>query len=395
MQETITTSDHNRTLAESIDIPEIRGEMVTLRAAQWDDFAVMEKIGAFSHAVDLVGKTAQAERAIVRSWVQRSMRWQKGIRTQEEGLQDAEARGVMAWSIVVANDDRAKIDILPEDINTEHADEHTDSHTDNHASEELIGMAFLVDIDAWASSARIQVILGENYRGRGYTRDAMPRVMAYGFAPQPAGLGLHRIWVSVPSTNTRSQAVYQSLGFIETGVSRDSLWDSVENRYNDVHVYDMLVDEYDPIRSLEAFGLHAIMDNPGVSEALAQHEHTMELRKRVTDQEHDLVVTADEMESSIVAQSVTTQAHGETESADNADTAELADASLSTSKGNQELNSTTDDNSVSPRTQHSAGFVTSQHREKLAERDEHDDELSTQKTELPWWRKLGTGRTRN
>lgn len=395
MQETITTSDHNRTLAESIDIPEIRGEMVTLRAAQWDDFAVMEKIGAFSYAVDLVGKTAQAERAIVRSWVQRSMRWQRGIRTQEEGLQDAEARGVMAWSIVVANDDRARIDTLPEDINTEHADGHTDSHTDNHASEELIGMAFLVDIDAWASSARIQVILGENYRGRGYTRDAMPRVMTYGFAPQPAGLGLHRIWVSVPSTNTRSQAVYQSLGFIETGVSRDSLWDSVENRYNDVHVYDMLVDEYDSIRSLEAFGLHAIMDNPGVREALAQHEHTMELRKRVTDQEHDLVVTADEMESSIVAQSVTTQAHGETESVDNADTAELADASLSTSKDNQELNSTTDDNSASPRTQRSAGSVTSQHREKLAELDEHDDELSTQKTELPWWRKLGTGRTRN
>lgn len=395
MQETITTSDHNRTLAESIDIPEIRGEMVTLRAAQWDDFAVMEKIGAFSYAVDLVGKTAQAECAIVRSWVQRSMRWQRGIRTQEEGLQDAEARGVMAWSIVVANDDRARIDTLPEDINTEHADGHTDSHTDNHASEELIGMAFLVDIDAWASSARIQVILGENYRGRGYTRDAMPRVMTYGFAPQPAGLGLHRIWVSVPSTNTRSQAVYQSLGFIETGVSRDSLWDSVENRYNDVHVYDMLVDEYDSIRSLEAFGLHAIMDNPGVREALAQHEHTMELRKRVTDQEHDLVVTADEMESSIVAQSVTTQAHGETESVDNADTAELADASLSTSKDNQELNSTTDDNSASPRTQRSAGSVTSQHREKLAELDEHDDELSTQKTELPWWRKLGTGRTRN
>ncbi|TCD53799.1 N-acetyltransferase [Alloscardovia theropitheci] len=341
----VISDDNMRVLSESIEIPQIQGEMLTLRAAQWNDFAALEHIGAFANSVGLVGKTGESTRAIVRSWIQRSIRWQKGIRTQEEGLQDAEARGVMAWSMFVANSDDTVTD-----------------ETDTNRHDEFIGMAFLVDIDAWASSARIQVILGENYRGRGYTRDAMPRVMTYGFAPKPAGLGLHRIWISVPSTNTRSQAVYQSLGFIETGVSRDSLWDDIEERYIDMHVYDMLVDEYDPIRSLEAFGLHAIMDNPGVREALAQHEHTMELRKRVSHEEQDLTVTQTEMESD----------------------------SLARENHNNEVDSTRGHEYV-----REAGAVSSQHREKITEHGEHEDELSTSNAELPWWRKLGAGRTRN
>ncbi len=32
---------------------------------------------------------------------------------------------------------------------------------------------------------------------------------------------------------------------------------------------DTLVDEFDPIRSLDAFGMHVIEDNPGVKEALS------------------------------------------------------------------------------------------------------------------------------
>ncbi|OTA27430.1 hypothetical protein B9G54_01135 [Alloscardovia macacae] len=265
-------------LADSITIPDIQGEMVHLRAATWEDYEKMDSISAFSRSLILFGKTAEAERAIIRAWVKRSLAWQEGHRAASQCADaqhvsahslDAQERGVLAWSLFV--------------------------------EEEFIGMAFLVDIDTWAGSARIHVILGENYRGRGFTRDAMPRVMTFGFAPRPAGMGLHRIWISVPSANTRSQAVYQSLGFTETGVARDALWDSVENHYMDLHVYDMLVDEYDPIRSLEAFGLHPIMDNPGVREALAQHEHTMELKKRVTDQEQDLTVTVEEIEEDISA----------------------------------------------------------------------------------------------
>lgn len=117
------------------------------------------------------------------------------------------------------------------------------------------------------------MVLGKDYRGRGYSRDIMPRVMTYGFAPEPAGLGMHRIWVAVPEQNTRSVSVYQSLGFVPSGRSRDALWNASENRYQDLIVMDTLVDEFDPIRSLDAFGMHVIEDNPGVKEALSAREH--------------------------------------------------------------------------------------------------------------------------
>ena len=139
-------------------------------------------------------------------------------------------------------------------------------------------MIFLIDIDGWARSARIQVVLGKDYRGRGYSRDIMPRVMTYGFAPEPAGLGMHRIWVAVPEQNTRSVSVYQSLGFVPSGRSRDALWNASQNRYQDLIVMDTLVDEFDPIRSLDAFGMHVIEDNPGVKEALSAREHSIAIQ---------------------------------------------------------------------------------------------------------------------
>ncbi|MFR2313652.1 MAG: GNAT family N-acetyltransferase [Bifidobacterium sp.] len=145
-------------------------------------------------------------------------------------------------------------------------------------SDNVIGMIFLIDIDGWARSARIQVVLGKDYRGRGYSRDIMPRVMTYGLAPEPAGLGMHRIWVAVPEQNTRSVSVYQSLGFVPSGRSRDALWNASQNRYQDLIVMDTLVDEFDPIRSLDAFGMHVIEDNPGVKEALSAREHSIAIR---------------------------------------------------------------------------------------------------------------------
>ncbi|MFD0704178.1 GNAT family N-acetyltransferase [Alloscardovia venturai] len=263
-----------RTLTENIEIPQIQGEMVILRAATADEGEKLDSLGAFSRSVDTYGKTADAQRSIVASLVQRSRRWQNGERTRDEGKFDAEARGVLAWSMFAKNMDPSKDSAVDGDKNDK----------DDKVHDQLIGMVFLVDIDAWNSSARIQVVLGENYRGRGYTRDVMPRVMTYAFAPKPAGLGLHRIWMSVPSSNSRTLAVYQSLGFTETGVSRDALWNPFEERYKDQHVFDILVDEFDPIQSLETFGLHAIMENPGVKEALAQYEHTMEVRQRVREE---------------------------------------------------------------------------------------------------------------
>ena len=155
------------------------------------------------------------------------MAWSNGEKSNESGVGDPESRRTIAWSIVTEGDHDG------------------DGELDAASSDNVIGMIFLIDIDGWARSARIQVVLGKDYRGRGYSRDIMPRVMTYGFAPEPAGLGMHRIWVAVPEQNTRSVSVYQSLGFVPSGRSRDALWNASENRYQDLIVMDTLVDEFD------------------------------------------------------------------------------------------------------------------------------------------------------
>lgn len=250
-------STSRRELPESIVIPPIRGEMARLRPAAIEDLAKMDALHAFDGAAVITGKDSQSERAMVHAWVNRSVQWSSAGGTEEKSNQnaaagDAQSRPTIAWSIVPDFIDDAK-----------------------NTNGDIIGMIFLIDIDGWSKSARIQVILGRDYRGRGYSRDAMPRVMTYGFAPSEVGLALHRIWVGVPAANARSLSVYQSLGFMKTGTARDALWDSQNQKYQDFVVMDTLVDEYDAIRSLDAFGLHVIEDNPGVCEALSAHEHSI------------------------------------------------------------------------------------------------------------------------
>ena len=240
-----TEAQLKRDLPQSIVIPPIRGEMVHLRPATVEDLPRLDELDAFYGASKITGKDAVTERAIVHTWVRRSQ----------------------AWAVLTD------------------ADHDDDGQLDAASTDNVIGMIFLIDIDGWSKSARIQIILGREYRGRGYSRDAMPRVMTYGFAPEPAGLGMHRIWVSVPEKNSRSISVYQSLGFVPSGTSRDALWDAENNKYQDLIVMDTLADEYDPIRSLDAFGMHLIEDNPGVKEALSAREHSIAIQQNKPEPE--------------------------------------------------------------------------------------------------------------
>ncbi|WP_170115051.1 GNAT family N-acetyltransferase [Bifidobacterium callitrichidarum] len=252
-----------RDLPERIVIPPIRGEMVHLRPATVEDLSRLDELDAFYGASKITGKDAATERAVVHTWVRRSQAWEAGQAPAESGVGDPESRRTIAWAVLTD------------------ADHDDDGKVDAASTGNVIGMIFLIDIDGWSRSARIQIVLGRDYRGRGYSRDAMPRVMTYGFAPEPAGLGMHRIWVGVPEKNSRSISVYQSLGFVPSGTSRDALWDAENNKYQDLIVMDTLVDEYDPIRSLDAFGMHLIEDNPGVKEALSAREHSIAIQQNI------------------------------------------------------------------------------------------------------------------
>ena len=282
----------SRELPAQIVIPPIRGEMLHLKPATMDDLPLLDDIDAYYNAAVITGKDQQSERALVHAWVSHSVAWSQGLSSDPGDVFDTQSRATIAWSILT-------------DVNVRDIDETSTASGADHAGPRIprgsddstvglttvglkgglaaggvpaedgckvIGMIFLIDIDPWARSARIQVILGKDYRGRGYSRDAMPRVMTYGFAPGHVGLDMHRIWVTVPSINTRSLSVYKSLGFVQSGAARDAMWDAQNNKYQDLIVMDTLADEYDPLRSLDAFGMHVFEDNPGVTEAIEAHE---------------------------------------------------------------------------------------------------------------------------
>ena len=59
----------------------------------------------------------------------------------------------------------------------------------------------------------------EPYAGRGLTREGLALVLDVAFAPEPAGLGLHRVEAAVQPGNVRSAGLLRSLGFVREGFS--------------------------------------------------------------------------------------------------------------------------------------------------------------------------------
>ena len=356
-----TTGESARELPARIVIPPIRGEMVHLRPATVADLAKLDELDAFYGASKITGKDVEAERALVHAWVRRSVAWSDGVTPSESGVGDPESRRTIAWAILT---------------DVDHDD---DGEVDAASTGNVIGMIFLIDVDAWSRSARIQVILGRDYRGRGYSRDAMPRVMTYGFAPQPAGLGMHRIWVGVPEKNTRSNSVYQSLGFVPSGVSRDALWDAENNKYQDLIVMDTLVDEYDPIRSLDAFGMHVLEDNPGVKEALSAREHSLAIQQAQSQNGGD---------ASDSATGAPAQTPGESQTRSD----KRAAASQSEPAASNETN---DGTSAADESAHASQPANHSSSESESESNWPYGQSERKTSKDAWWRTLGRGRKRD
>ncbi|KGM14408.1 GNAT family N-acetyltransferase [Cellulomonas bogoriensis] len=91
-----------------------------------------------------------------------------------------------------------------------------------HGSDEYLGEIVLEDIDREHRRARMRLALRPGQRGRGFGGEAIELVLAYGFAPLPAGLGLHRVALEVLSVNPRARMLYESLGFLVEGRQRES-----------------------------------------------------------------------------------------------------------------------------------------------------------------------------
>jgi RimJ/RimL family protein N-acetyltransferase len=77
-----------------------------------------------------------------------------------------------------------------------------------------IGECSLANFDQVARTCELGIAIGDrDYQGRGYGRDAMRLLIAYGFR----SFNLHKIWLEVGAGNERAVHVYRACGFVEEG----------------------------------------------------------------------------------------------------------------------------------------------------------------------------------
>lgn len=74
-------------------------------------------------------------------------------------------------------------------------------------------------------------------RGDGYAREAVQRLLAYGFEE----LGLHRVGAEAPAGDQRAMALLEGLGFAHEGTRREETF--ADGEYQDTHCYGLLAPE--------------------------------------------------------------------------------------------------------------------------------------------------------
>ena len=110
------------------------------------------------------------------------------------------------------------------------------------------GEVVLNELDWTNRSANFRIaISGAENRGKGYGTEATRLVLRHAFDT----LGLHRISLEVFDFNPRAQHVYQKLGFVQEGVSRDALfW---HGKYHNSIQMSLLAPDYQVKQTRQTF----------------------------------------------------------------------------------------------------------------------------------------------
>lgn len=102
----------------------------------------------------------------------------------------------------------------------------------------LVGCVGLHHISKTSRNTAVGYWLSSEYYGKGIITKSVKALLDYGFNT----LKLHRIEIVVGTTNTKSCAVAERLGFKKEGVKRDV--EFVDNRFIDYAIYSLLENEW-------------------------------------------------------------------------------------------------------------------------------------------------------
>jgi RimJ/RimL family protein N-acetyltransferase len=100
-----------------------------------------------------------------------------------------------------------------------------------------VGMVGFGSLDRAAGTATLVHWLVPEARGEGYGREAVGRLLAYGFDE----LGLHRVGAEVPADDQRRMALLEGLGFEHEGTRREDTY--VDGEHRDTHCYGLLASD--------------------------------------------------------------------------------------------------------------------------------------------------------
>ena len=109
------------------------------------------------------------------------------------------------------------------------------------ATGRYLGQTGLHQLHERSRVARLACIIGERAdMGRGFGSAAIRAVLADAFGR----LALHKVWLMVFATNTRSRRTYARLGFVEEGVLREEYFH--DGRWHDMVRMSLLAREWQP-----------------------------------------------------------------------------------------------------------------------------------------------------
>lgn len=105
-------------------------------------------------------------------------------------------------------------------------------------SGKVIGSIDLFNISNQDKKAETGYVLNKEYWNRGYTTEALKRVLQYGFCE----LGLVRIYAQCIISNIASESVMKKSGMLFEGIEKKSAY--IKGKYYDVKQYAITDDKY-------------------------------------------------------------------------------------------------------------------------------------------------------
>lgn len=108
----------------------------------------------------------------------------------------------------------------------------------------VVGSIFYTNIEKPYFRAEIGYLLNRGYWGRGIMREALEKIISFGFEQ----MDLNRIQALIAPDNRRSINLMERLGFDREGILREHNFNYVENRFEDMFAFALLAREHKKLK---------------------------------------------------------------------------------------------------------------------------------------------------